>query len=738
MGWLSAIGSMFSWLGSEGIGASLVRVVMGMAVMRYLNKSTNNSNNSVGGLSQTPQGIRQQIQPATENKIPVVYGDAFLGGTIIDVRLTNNNKSLYAVIAICEQTGDIFSTSPSDPLLRSQSNIIIDDIFINNNKITFDTSGTTVASTTDETGVVDTNPAGILGIYLYKGSSNSPMLPCQTGTDIPIYGNLPPAAYEIMPGWTTSHTCQNTIFAVIKLNYDPSKGLTTIPNLKFHVRNNLRRPGDVLHDYSTNVIYGAGINESLIDNDAIIALNDYSSERVTYAPYPEQERYQINGVIRTSENVLSNMQAIAASAGSSITYDISLGKWSVIINKLTSSTLTFNDSNIIGQIAVSGTSLESFYNSVEVQFPYAYLKDQHNFIRIDLPENLRNLNEEDNMLQVTYELVNNVVQASILGNLELRQSREDISVTFNTDYSKFNSQVGDVFSLTNSAYGWTNKLFRIMRIKKNESDTGQLTLEITGLAYNTDVYTVEPISDFIPLIGPGHSLPNLGAISKPNAPTVTFESLVSQPNIQIQATVPSGVVTEMEFWYANNNDPTKYSLLGSMRSENGGAYNSGSITIYKTLLLNSGDYLFRVRAVNDSGSSEFSNATGPLSYTYTQSPDVLPYKAPIVDNAGNSITQNGTKLSMGMLAMFLASKLNWGDILNWTIGEIADIFGLEEETVQEIKDALALDKYEEKDEEWDYIAKTSQQYVVGGVCLEKITSMTFRRPSGKYITIHME
>lgn len=738
MGWLSAIGSMFSWLGGEGIAASLVRVVMGMAVMRYLNKSSNNTNQNAG-VSQTPQGIRQQISPATENKIPVVYGDAYLGGTLIDVRLTNDNKSLYSVIAICEQTGDLFSTSPGNPNARTMSSITIDDIYINSNKITFKADGTTVDYTTDETGVQDSNPSGLLGIYLYKGSSDDPMLPCQTGTITPISGTVPPMAHEIMPGWTASHTCRNIIFAVVKLNYHPSKGLTTIPNLKFHVRNTLTKPGDCLHDYATNALYGADIPETLINETAITALNTYSAEYVTYSPYPAQPRYTINGVIRTSETVLTNMQSIAAAAGSSITYDISSGKWSTIINKATSSTLDFNDSNIIGQIAVTGTSLESFYNSVEVQFPYAYLKDQQNFIRIDLPENLRNLNETDNMNQITYELVNNVVQASLLGNLELRQSREDISVTFTTDYSKFNAQVGDVFTLTNSVYGWTNKLFRIMRIKKNESDVGQLTLEITGLAYNADVYTVEPISDFIPLIGAGHSLPNLGAISKPNAPAVYIESLNSQPNIQIQATIPTGVVTEMEFWYANNTDPTQYTLLGSMRSENGGPYTIGSLTVFKTLLLKTGTYLFRVRAVNASGSSAFSEPTSPVAYTYTQAPDVLKYVTPTTDNNGNTLNQTGTSnaLNLGMLAMYVASKLNWGDILNKTVTELADIFDMDPGTVQDIKDALSMESTT-GDEVWTYVSKTTSTYQVQGVCVEKVTSMTFNRPNNTKVTLMME
>lgn len=693
-GWLGFIGSAFSWLGGDSILASLTRVAVGIGIMRYLNKSTQTAQGSES--TSTAQGVRQQVPPATENKIPVAYGDSYFSGTIIDVRLTNSNKEMYAVLALCEKTGDIFSTSPSNPGSRTASNITIDDIYLNNQKITFNSDGTTINYTTDDTGVQDTNAKDLVGIYLYKGDSNSPMLPCVTGTTTPIPGTVPPVAYEVMSGWGASHTCQNIIFAIVKMNYDPAKGLRSIPNLKFHVRNTLNKPGDVLHDYMTNEMYGGAIPEDMIDNATFTSLNSYSNESVTYTPYPAQSRYRINGLIRTTESVMSNMERIAGAAGSYITYDVSSGKWGIIINRVTAKTLDFNDSNIIGQVAITGTALENYYNGVEVQFPYSYLRDQSNFIRIDLPEIYRNENEPDNMLQISHELVNNVVQASLLGNLELRQSREDISIVFSTDFSKFNTQVGDVLGITNEVYGWTNKLFRVIRMRKNESEDGRLTIEITALAYNADVYTVEPISDFIPLIGAGYSIPSLGPIARPNAPIVYTGALISsQPSIYLTGTVPTGVVTEMEFWYSADTNPNdnlrNYILLGTMRAENSGPFLTGATTTFKTVLLQSGNYYFKVRAANQYGTSLFSLPSAATPYTYIQAPDVLPYSIPTVDANGDSFEQDGDGLNLGMLAMYVASKLNWGDILSGNISDIGDIFGVSSDNVEAVKQSVAAD-----------------------------------------------
>lgn len=116
------------------------------------------------------------------------------------------------------------------------------------------------------------------------------MLPCLPGTTTPIAGTVPPAANTLVPGWDDTWSMSNIIFAVVKMNYDPSKGLHNIPALKFHVRNTLNKPGDCLHDYATNNMYGAGLDEADLDNASITTLNTYSDESVTLGPFPAQPR----------------------------------------------------------------------------------------------------------------------------------------------------------------------------------------------------------------------------------------------------------------------------------------------------------------------------------------------------------------------------------------------------------------------------------------------------------------
>ena len=79
-------------------------------------------------------------------------------------------------------------------------------------------------------------------------------------------------------------------------------------------------------------------------------------------------RTTINGTIDTNSTVLANLNKIAGSSQAFVTWDPTRGKWTTILNKTGSSVMTFNDSNIVGSINVTGAGVDDAYNSVKVQF----------------------------------------------------------------------------------------------------------------------------------------------------------------------------------------------------------------------------------------------------------------------------------------------------------------------------------------------------------------------------------
>lgn len=200
----------------------------------------------------------------------------------------------------------------------------------------------------------------------------------------------------------------------------------------------------------------------------------------------------INGVISTDKSVLQNLTELATASGCWLTYDISEGRWSVVINRTTTSAASFNDSNIIGGINVSGTGVKDLYNSVSIEFPHKDLRDEKDYIDLEVPSGDRFPNEVDNRLNLTTDLINDPVAAQYIANMELKQSRLDKIIEFRTDFSKIGLKAGDIIDVTNSIYGYTNKLFRIVKI--DESDAESLELSITALEFDSSIYVTSGLT----------------------------------------------------------------------------------------------------------------------------------------------------------------------------------------------------------------------------------------------------
>ena len=110
-----AVGSIIAvsviGLTAGSFAAVATAFVINMAVSAIITKaffSPEQPSGGAGGLSgDSPNpGNRQQIPPATDNKLPVVYGQAWVGGTITDLSISSNNQELYYVLSLCEVTNN--------------------------------------------------------------------------------------------------------------------------------------------------------------------------------------------------------------------------------------------------------------------------------------------------------------------------------------------------------------------------------------------------------------------------------------------------------------------------------------------------------------------------------------------------------------------------------------------------------------------------------------------------------
>jgi len=196
---------------------------------------------------------------------------------------------------------------------------------------------------------------------------------------------------------------------------------------------------------------------------------------------------KINGVISTDKSVLQNLNDICTACGAFLTFDISQGKWAVVINTTGSSIKSYNNTNIIGPITVTETGVSELYNDVRMEFPHKILRDQTDFVEVAIAAGDRYPNELDNQLQIQTNLINDPVQAQYIASVELKQSRLNKIVNFTTDYTSLGLKAGDLIDVTSTIYGFTSKVFRVIQLEEVDDDV--IGINITAMEYDQNVYS---------------------------------------------------------------------------------------------------------------------------------------------------------------------------------------------------------------------------------------------------------
>jgi hypothetical protein len=568
--------------------------------------------------TQQDMGVRQQVPPSQVNAVPIVYGDAYMGGTFVDAVLTTDQKTMYYVLAIS-------SISQSNATLGTAAGVFNYDttkMYYGDRLITFDgTDLTKVVSLTDEAGNVDTKISGNLYINLYK-SSNAGVITSVNGASAPstVMGGSDIAVGQRWPA--TNRQMNNLAFAIVKLVYNRDADTTGLNPITFRVSHypngaSVAKPGDVWLDYITNQEYGGAVgwmpngtfSAAFVDTACVAPLNSYSDATITYTPAGggspvTQSRYRINGVLDAGQSVLSNIDRIMSSCDSWMTYNAALGQWSVVINKAETAAYAFTDNNIIGEIRVSASDITSSINQVEARFPFKENRDQASFVNLETPFGLLYPNEPVNKYSITYDLVNDSVQAQYLANRLLEQAREDLIVSFSTTYYGIQVDAGNVISVTNSDYGWSNKLFRVMKVNEASLPDGSLGAKLELSEYSAAVYDDQDVTQYAPVANSNLASP--AYFSALSAPTVsaTYPS-ASIPSFDVTITIPTiGRVTFGTLYYTTTPaTPTSYLVLDIANSANNIPVVNGTTYTFANITLPAGTYYFAFTVGNETATS---------------------------------------------------------------------------------------------------------------------------------------
>jgi hypothetical protein len=267
----------------------------------------------------------------------------------------------------------------------------------------------------------------------------------------------------------------------------------------------------------------------------------------------------------------------------------------------------FDDDNIIGEIRVSATDITSSINQVEARFPFKENRDQAAFVNIETPEELWYPNEPVNKYSITYDLVNDSVQANYLANRLLEQAREDLIVSFSTTYYGIQVNAGDVVSVTNSDYGWNAKLFRVMKVNEASLPDGSLGAKLEMNEYSAAVYDNQNITQYSPV--PNSGLVSPTYFSALAAPTLTGYPTATIPNFSVTVYVPvTGRVTFGNLFFTTSATPAAgdWQLLTTASTVNSQPVTNNTYYTFTNLTLNTGTYYFAYIVGNDISQSTLS------------------------------------------------------------------------------------------------------------------------------------
>jgi hypothetical protein len=567
--------------------------------------------------NQPNPGNRQQAAPAGDNKLPVVYGTAFVGGTVIDMSISSDNQDIYWVFALAEVTNTETGGTPDT--------FSFGNIYWGGKRVVFSTTPGELYKVTgllDESTNETQDITGYMDIYLYRNGSYD-----STNTILSAVSVM--QATNLIYKWDSTKLMSNTVFAIVHMKYSQSRNLVSLSQTRFQITNSRTLPGDCFLDYLTSTRYGAAIPIAQIDTASLTDLNTYSSTTIPYTTYTggsaTVSKFAFNGALLTNQKIMQNIQSMANCCDCLVRYNEITSQWGVIVQKTTYTVaMAIDNTNTIGGITVSPIDISNSFNVIETKFPDGSEKDSFASATFDLAQidpSLLFPNEPVNKQSVNLYLVNNNVTAQYLANRMLKEAREDLQIQIEINFTGLQLDAGDIVTVTNANYGWTAKLFRITKVTQKFGDTGTITAQLFLSEFNPAVFDDMPIFQFTPSPNTGIGSPTtFGTVY---APTITAQyPSITNPAFTLRIQTSSAGISEYaEIYYSAYQYPTDDQLIfaGTTEVQPGGSPYVVNTYMPDVQLFNipAGDWYFFTRMVNNLANSNYSLASAKLTWRPT-------------------------------------------------------------------------------------------------------------------------
>lgn len=459
----TAIGTALGFVGTVAtiVGAVLVVGTVALAT-KAIKRKQQQQQNQIAGVLVTKAG--------TTSPIPVVYGQRRVAGTRVFIASDGSeNVYLHVVEALCE-----------GPVEGCTELYLADEL----------------AATSSNNGAswsIESNFTGFLDVHFKDGS--------QTGAlTSHTFSNLD--NIDEHDDWPATAVGNKIAYVYLVIKFDQDKFGGGLPQVTYTVKGKKlpaigsnhdttltysTEPARCIYDYLINPVYGKNIPYTLLDTTTFNAGATYNAQTVakTASDSTAVTRYECNAYIDTDRPLLENLETMFTTCrGGLITGDT----YKFIQDKpTTASSVTIDDSNIVGTINFIQANKKTLLNHIRAKFPnesssFNYQED----ISIVESSTLQGASKDGLKLTKDIELAyttNAEMTARILTE-EINSSRQSGIIEVDVDPTLIDLAVGDVVKFTNSTLGQTNKLYRILKTVVKADHIITLNMR----EYDTNVY----------------------------------------------------------------------------------------------------------------------------------------------------------------------------------------------------------------------------------------------------------
>ena len=386
----------------------------------------------------------------------LLYGETRIGGNMVYLESTEDNKYLHMVIVFAPHEITSF-----------------DQIYFNDDLILINPSGQVVNEEYADTVVIE---------KVTKGSV--------AATPALLAANL---------NWTPDHILQDQAYLYVRLEYNAEAFPTGIPNITATMKGRKvydprsdttaysNNPALVILDYLTDDVFGLGAKATEVDYSSFITAANVCDEQVQQSTFFYENRYTCDGVIDTKNTPKGNIESLLTSLNGNLYY--SNGLWHLRAGAYVTPTETLDEDDFVSSIVVqTAVSRNESHNAVKGQFFGPAAK----YMAADYPAITSSVFEdEDNgerrFMNVDLPFTSSSSMAQRIAKQMLYRNRQEISLKASFKLTAFKFEIGDTVMVNNSRLGFVNKVFEVTSWQLNFT-ADRVTVDCTLSETSPDVY----------------------------------------------------------------------------------------------------------------------------------------------------------------------------------------------------------------------------------------------------------